>query len=423
LLSHEHVERAARRSRIHDFDTNTGAQELSAEGCGRKYLAWSGSQQNEFGIEGEDARRIEHDEVIHVPDVRHNDNRGRADDHGSAISVAVSIRADDMSGGTGVLSEAHMRKILNLTPERSSTHYFRFSRRSALDRQRAPLLERLLARADASTPVTNWRVDAFRLIAPAMTAMPGVAATALYAEAGTVTAASVFLATPVHYVAEMSNVRLPIDGILSLRQSEADALAVDFNRIWNDAGIRLIAGRSAHLFCLVDQTLEAATHDPEEVLDKHIENHLPTGGAAARLRRLMSEIEMWLFEHAVNRSRSAAALPEVKGLWLWGGGPALTSLPPVQGWTAGDDPFFNVFAARPASSRGEVSGVLVTAAVPGTAEWRDLESSCLERSLADLHSGRIVRLHLSAGDRCFSVGARWRWRLWRRHRPWWESFA
>jgi hypothetical protein len=253
--------------------------------------------------------------------------------------------------------------------------------------------------------------------------MPGVAAAALYAEFGSVTAASVFLATPVHYVAEMSNVRLPIDGILSLRQSEAHALAADFNRIWNDAGIRLLAGRGAQLFCLVDQTLEAATHDPEDVLDKHIETHLPTGGAAPRLRRLMSEIEMWLFEHAVNRSRSAERLPEVKGLWLWGGGSALTSLPPVDGWTEGDDPLFKVFAGRLASSRGEVSGVMVTAAVPGTAEWRDLESSCLERSIADLHSGRIARINLSAGDRCFGVGARRRWRLWRRHRPWWESFA
>jgi hypothetical protein len=291
------------------------------------------------------------------------------------------------------------------------------------------LLERLLARADASSEVTNWRADAYRLIAPsmpampAMPAMPGVAAAALYADIGSVSAASVFLATPVHYLAEMSNVRLPADGILSLRQPEADALAADFNRVWHDAGIRLIAGRSAGLFCVVDRALEATTHDPEEVLDRHIEKYLPAGAAAPRLRRLMSEIEMWLFEQPVNRSRAASSLPEVKGLWLWGGGSTLTSLPPVDGWTAGDDPFFNVFPARPASPRGEVSGVMVSDAVPGTAEWRDLESSCLERSVTDLRSGRIARLHLSAGDRCFCVGSRWHWRLWRRQRPWWESFA
>ena len=303
-----------------------------------------------------------------------------------------------------------------------STHYFRFTRYGAVNRQRSQLLERLLARADESTAVTDWRADAFRLIAPTMTSMPGVGAAALYADIGAVDAASVFLATPVHYVAEMSNVRLPADGILSLGQTEADALAVNFNRVWNDAGIRLLAGRSADLYCLVDQALDLTTHDPEEVLDQRIENHLPTGTAASRLSQLMSEIEMWLFEHAVNQSRTAKAAAVVNGLWLWGGGPPLTSLPPVDGWTAGDDPFFSAFAGRRETS-GAASGVMVTAAEPGSAEWRDVESSWLERSLADLRSGRIARLDLSAGGRCFSVGARWNWRRWRRHRPWWEHFA
>jgi hypothetical protein len=307
-----------------------------------------------------------------------------------------------------------------------STHYFRFTRRGAVNRQRAPLLERLLACAVGSTAVTDWRVDAFRVIAAPMTSMPGVGAAALYADVGTVDAASdtasVFLATPVHYVAEMSNVRLPADGIVSLRRPEAEALAADFNRVWNDAGIRLLAGRRAHLYCVVDHTPGVTTHDPEEVLDRRIENHLPAGAAAPRLRRLMSEIEMWLFEHAVNRSRTANAETTVNGLWLWGGGSALASLPPVEGWTAGDDPFFNAFAARPESSSGPACGVMVTVADPGSAEWRDIESRWLERSLADLRSGRIARLDLSAGGLCFSVGARWNWRRWRRQRPWWEYF-
>jgi hypothetical protein len=306
-----------------------------------------------------------------------------------------------------------------------STHYFRFPLRGAVDRQRSRLLERLLARADGSTPVIDWRADAFHVIAPTVTCMPGVGATALYAERGIVDAASVFVATPVHYAAEISNVRLPADGILSLRQSEAEALAVDFNRVWHDAGIRLLAGRCAELFCVADQPITATTCDPEDVLDRRIESYLPSGAAARRLRQLMSEIEMWLFEHAVNRARTAAAAPAVNGLWLWGGGPALRSLPAVDGWTAGDDPFFKAFGAHAGidPQAGATSGVVVIAAEPGTNAWRDFESRWLQHSLADLRSGRIARLDLSAGKRCFSLGARWSWRLWRRHRPWWESFA
>jgi hypothetical protein len=304
-----------------------------------------------------------------------------------------------------------------------SSHYFRFTHRSAVTPRRSPLLERLLAGADACAAVTDWRADAFRVIAPQVDIVPGVGAMALYAERGRVDAASVFVATPVHYVAEMHNVRLAADGILSLRQSEAEALAADFNRVWMDAGIRLVAGRCADLYCLVDQPVSVTTCDPEDVLGRHIADHLPSGAAAPRLRQLMSEMEMWLFEHPVNQTRLAAAARVVNGLWLWGGGPAVASLPPVNGWTAGDDLFFKAFAARPDLPGGPASGVVVIAAEPGTDEWRDVESHWLEGSLAELRSGRIARLDLSAGKRCFSVSGRWSWRFWRRHRPWWESFA
>jgi hypothetical protein len=306
-----------------------------------------------------------------------------------------------------------------------STHYLRFIRHGTADRQRSRLLERLLAGADASTAVEDWRADAFRVIAAPMTAMPGVGAVALCAEQGPPpagAAGSVFVATPVHYLAEMSNVRLPADGILSLRQPEAEALAIDFNRVWRDAGVRLIAGRHADLLCAVDQTITVTTRDPEDVLDRHIENYLPAGAAAARLRRLMSEIEMWLFEHAVNRVRVAGGMAAVNGLWLWGGGPALASLPAVEGWTAGDDVFFRAFASRSAAPNSAAAAVLVIAAQPGSAEWREAGSRGLESSVTDLSAGRIERLQLSAGNRCFTVTARWRRRFWRRLRPWWEFF-
>jgi hypothetical protein len=307
-----------------------------------------------------------------------------------------------------------------------STHYYRFTRRGTQERRRTPLLEQVLARADASAPVSDWRADAFRVIAGPGDSMPGVGAAALYADKGTIQAASVFLATPVAYVAEMSNVRLPADGILSLDPPEADALAADFNRVWNDAGVRLLAGRRTDLFCVTDAPIAATTCDPEEVLDRHIEEYLPAGAAAARLRQLMSEIEMWLFAHAVNRTRLARGAPAVNGLWIWGGGPALSSLPPIVGWTSGRDPFFQAFATRPmveGAATGAGAGVAVIGVQPGSDEWRDAEAHRLERSLADLRGGRITRLDLSAGDRCFSIGARSGWRFWRRRRPWWESFA
>ena len=304
-----------------------------------------------------------------------------------------------------------------------SIHYYRFTRLGAAGRERCAFLERLLVRADPPTVGDHWRAEAFRVIAPAAS-IPSVAAAALYADRGLVEGSSAFIATPVHYVAETATLRLPGDGILSLSSAEAGALADDFNHVWSDAGVRLLAGRRADLYCVFQHARAAATHDPEELLDRQIESYLPSGADGLRLRQLMSEVEMWLFEHAVNRSRMARGTMPVNALWLWGGGTTLTSLPGAEGWAAGDDPLFRAVAARPESLHGRAaSGVIVTAAMPGTAQWDDMELQWLRHSLADLRAGRITRLDLSAGERCFGVRARRNWRPWRRPRPWWESFA
>lgn len=437
LLRHQHVEGAARSARIHRLEPDAGTQEPGPKGCMRKDLALPGSQQHKFGIECEDGRGVESGQILHAVNVGRRAHRGGADDDGYAVDIvidsqlAVAVRANQIGRETGVLSEAHLLKILKMAPQRSSTRYLRFTAPCEGSPQRCPLLEQMLARSDACAPVTDWRADAFRVIASPGTLMPGVAAAALYADLGAVRGESAFIATAVHYVAEMNNVRLAADGVLSLNPSEVLALAGDFNRVWHDAGIRMLAGRSGALYCVTDRSAPAITQDPQRIKGGYIEPHLPAGAAAAPLRQLMSEIEMWLFEHPVNRVRIAAGRPAVSALWLWGCGAVLSSLPTVEGWAAGDDPFFNAFAERPDAARvagagGEVRpgpGVVVIGATPGTAEWAGIGSHWLKRCAADLRSGRIGRLELSAADRKFIVSARWRRRLWRRTRPWWECFA
>lgn len=302
-----------------------------------------------------------------------------------------------------------------------STVYFRLAARGAATLQRAPLLEQLLARSDSSTRVTDWRAAAFRVVAPAES-MPAAAAVAQYAELGPVDGAWVFMATPVHYVAATSSVQLPGDGMLRLEQGEAQILAADFNRLWDGAGARLMAGRCGALYCVFDEPLQAATQDPEAALGRNVWDFLPTGKDAPVLRRIMSEIEMWLFEHAVNRVRVARSAATVSGLWLWGGGATLPALPALRGWTAGRDVVFGAFPAQAQFPRGAGAGVVVLDERPGAAEWRQAESRWLRPALAELRAGRIAQVDLSAGDRCHHLSARWSWRFWRRSRPWWESF-
>ncbi|MEO7205887.1 MAG: hypothetical protein ABI356_15810 [Steroidobacteraceae bacterium] len=315
-----------------------------------------------------------------------------------------------------------------------SSQYFRFVARDSSHR-RVPLLEQLIARADDGAPVVDWRADAFRVIAPRAASMPAVAAAALCADRAAVDTATVdtatvdtaavsgswvCAATPVHYTAEMTSVRLASDGMLSLTTAAAETLASDFNRIWKGSGIRMFASRSAQLFCIFDSPLEVVTRDPEDVLDRHIEEFLPAGEDAARLRQLISETEMWLFEHEANRARAELDLPAINGLWFWGGGARIAALPAVEGWAAGNDLFFNAFSV----SRDEKfqSGVIAASCVPGSDQWQAVESRWLRPAIDQLRTRRLSRLQISAADRCFTVTAAGLRRFWRRRKPWWESF-
>jgi hypothetical protein len=294
-----------------------------------------------------------------------------------------------------------------------SSQYFRFNARAPSAPRRAPVLERLVARADRSMPVSDWRADAFRILAPRVNQMPAVGAAALFADCGAETGRWVCIATPVRYLAESSNVRLPVDGIETLDAAQARTLAMDFNHVWSDAKVRLQAGRSGRLYCIFAENLEVTTRDPEELLDRHIEEYLPLGADAPRLRRLMSEIEMWLFSRAES---------VINGLWLWGGGTLLDSSPSVQGFSEGRDVFFDALSS-PQPGRENANRVVILDESPGSEGWPDIEEKWLKPALAQLRSGAISRLELSAGAQNYSVSAGGSRRFWRHSKPWWESFA
>jgi hypothetical protein len=302
--------------------------------------------------------------------------------------------------------------------------YFRFAARSSDGAQRSPMLERLVARAGDPSRVEDWRSEAFRVIAPSAQRLPPIAA-AIVPEVGSGAdpAAWACIATPVHLSAGMRSVTMAADGILNLAPGEAAALSADFNRVFGGAGVRLSVGRGALLSCLFDERIEVATRDPEEVAGNDVFGFQPTGPDGARLRRLMSEMEMWLFDHPMNRARSSQERQPVTGLWLWGGGPTGEALPLVRGWCAGQDPFFAAFGSEYEYPRAAGGGVVVCAEQPGSNEWRDVERRWLVPAVTALRSGRLKRLDLSAADRRFSVGKGSNLRFWRRPRPWWESYG
>ncbi len=263
----------------------------------------------------------------------------------------------------------------------------------------------------------SWRAEALELLLARGAPVPEVAPLGLIADRGPEPGAWVCFATPVHCAATMTSVRLSPAGILSLAAAEAAALAQDFARVFHDSRRRLVAGRSGALFLVLPAPLAAATHDPGDALDQDVWDFLPSGPDAPALRSLMSEIELWLFDHEINRARESRALAPITGLWLWGGGVPLAAMPALVGWAAGGDP---LFATLPLP--GGDSGVVVVPDVPGTAGWHAAETQWLQPALSDLARGRVGTIQLSAGERRYRIERRWRFKVWRRPRPWWESF-
>jgi hypothetical protein len=301
--------------------------------------------------------------------------------------------------------------------------YLRINDLAGPDLARAPLLERALARAAVSTAVPDWRAAAYRILAPESAAMPGIGATALCGELGVVDGACAFLASPVHCEAGMVSVRLPANGLIGLSGTEALQLAQDFNREFDDGTQRLIAAPSGRLFCVFAAATVAMTHDPAAVRGRDIGLFLPSGPQGARLKGLMSEFEMWLFGHALNRARVATGALSLTGLWLWGGGAILARLPTLEGWTAGSDPLFGAWQGPQGFPRDARSGVIVLEAEPGTAAWQAAQSAWLVPSLSALRAGRIRQLDLAIGERQLTLRAGWRLRFWRRARPWWDYLS
>jgi hypothetical protein len=301
-----------------------------------------------------------------------------------------------------------------------STVYFRITALGAHSHTRAPSLERLLARADGPSDATDWRAQAFRLIAPEGARVPAVATAALAPSASRAAGAWVCVATPVHLLAGMTSVGMAADGLLEIESAEADALAADFNLVFAGGGVSLERGRDALLLCRFNEPLRVTTSAPEEAAGHDLWAYLPRGDDAARLRGLTSEIEMWLFDHAVNRRRRETQQPDINALWLWGGGAADAGTPTLSGWTAGVDPLFGSLAVVSRYPGASTSGVVAVPDWPGSAAWHEVEERWLAPALDDLRAGRLSSIELSARRRCMRLNARALRRFWRRTRPWWE---
>jgi hypothetical protein len=105
-----------------------------------------------------------------------------------------------------------------------------------------------------------------------------------------------------------------------LTAADAAALCATLNAHFVADGVQFLAPMPGHWFARVEQAQQISTRPPEAAQGAQLFAFLPAGADAGRWKRWQSEVQMLLFEHAVNLRREQEALAPVNSVWLWGGG-------------------------------------------------------------------------------------------------------
>lgn len=308
---------------------------------------------------------------------------------------------------------------------------------------RLAALEAALARGDLA-PSPDWRDWVWRRIGlPRSPRMP-IAAIARSVRSPPVDSerdGQWWLAQAVHLEAGVDRVYLHAESP-TLSAEEWRELERGFNQVFSAARLRLVDGHGAQAYVLSASEIDADTIDPARVRGADILPALPLGAAGAVLKRLMTEIQMWLHAHPVNIARQERGAVPANGLWIWGGGkwpPQLSTaaLPELRS----DDGFLRGLW-QIANARGEpvppsfealdrANAEAMIVALPGPTAASEMAAqglSSLERdwfqpALASLRRGRIQCLQMHVNDRLLSLTRRASWRWWRRARPWYARLT
>jgi hypothetical protein len=256
-----------------------------------------------------------------------------------------------------------------------------------------------------------------------------------------------WVATPVHFLPGLTQVHAPLDTVLVLPQDEADELAQSFQAVWGrDTALRLLPAGTAGFLLQGLPRGQVTSVEPADLRGRNLEHCQPRGEGATVLRKLMSEIEMWLHDHPLNRRREVRGVPAISSLWLWGadgdetsGARASSEMAwPETAWpeTAGgrllpcvsEDPWLEAAcelldavplplpeSARALWSRAALRDARepVLVICPGW-DLDRLQRDWLQPLGEALIDGALTRLQLETADQSLTLQDRDRWRIWRK---------
>ena len=159
-----------------------------------------------------------------------------------------------------------------------------------------------------------------------------------------------------------------------------------------------------------------------------LELAMPQGEGGAALRRMMTELQMLLHQHAVNRERNRLGLPEATAAWLWGNGElAPADVRPLPLGLGAEAYLHGLYrqhgqsAQRLPAAADELLTLLdgrpQAVAVLTAQSLQSFEHEWLVPLVQALRARRLARLQLVLDGWHLSIDRRGLRRFWRRPRP------
>jgi hypothetical protein len=302
---------------------------------------------------------------------------------------------------------------------------------------RLPALEQLIARAATPpAPAPDWRRWLFDQVGIRLAGDRPPLARIARGRGG-----HWLFATPVHLVAGLERVHLHPGGALALDAAERAELEHSFTAAFGEEGLRLDFDERGECYIELPHGIDVLTHDPADALGRIVDDYMPSGPDAAYLKRLFTEVQMWLHALPCNAGRERTGRLAVNALWLWGAGAGAAdvalpaSLPELWStdaccvglWRAGG---LTVDGPGEAVSLWLGKGARRTAATLSLATMGYGENALAEAErdwfepLADaLQRKRLEDIELWIAGRSVVLSPQDRWRVWRRPRPWHEALS
>src|SRR6516225_3960117 len=127
-----------------------------------------------------------------------------------------------------------------------------------------------------------------------------------------------WIATAVHLQAGLTRLHFDQRGLLRLTPAEQADLCADFARTFGSSRQTLAPLPSGEFLLGTPGLPPLATQEPGRAACGELDQMMPAGAAAAPLRRLLAEIEMWLHALPLNEARDSRGEASVTTLWPWG---------------------------------------------------------------------------------------------------------